>query len=79
MSWRLCARWAEEQTERGKVFSNGQHFYEHFHLRLRDFKKEVLVFFDPALFDFTVDALFGDLFGDFMGSGGGRSGGSSGG
>lgn len=38
---RLCARWGAEQTTRGKVFSKGQDFYEHFHLRLRDFKKEV--------------------------------------
>jgi DNA repair protein RadC len=38
---RLCTRWAAEQTERGKIFTKGQDFYEHFHLRLRDFKKEV--------------------------------------
>ncbi len=38
---RLCSRWAAEQTERGKIFSKGQDFYDHFHLRLRDFKKEV--------------------------------------
>ena len=38
---RLFAAWAAEQTDRGKVFNNGKHFYEHFHLRLRDYKKEV--------------------------------------
>ncbi len=38
---RFCALWAEEQSERGKIFTKGQDFYEHFHLRLRDLKKEV--------------------------------------
>ena len=31
----------QEQTARGKVFSKGQDFFDHFHLRLRDYKKEV--------------------------------------
>ncbi|HLX60223.1 MAG TPA: DNA repair protein RadC [Planctomycetota bacterium] len=45
---RLCAHWAAEQSERGKTFSKGSDFYDHFHLRLRDHKKEV---FYVALLD----------------------------
>lgn len=37
----LCRRWAEEKDERGKQFAGGKDFFEHFHLRLRDLKREV--------------------------------------
>jgi DNA repair protein RadC len=44
----LCSHWAEERVERGKKFSNAKDFYDYFHLRLRDLKKEV---FYVALLD----------------------------
>jgi DNA repair protein RadC len=39
----LCRNWAEERTERGKAFRQGRDFYDYFHLRLRDLKKEVFM------------------------------------
>lgn len=45
---RLCERWAGERIARLKAFTGGKDFYEHFHLRLRDHKKEV---FYVALLD----------------------------
>ncbi len=39
----LCRHWAEEIKTRGKVFRQGKDFYDHFHLRLRDMKKEVFI------------------------------------
>ena len=39
----LCRHWAEELKPRGKAFYQGKDFYEHFHLRLRDLKKEVFI------------------------------------
>lgn len=38
---RLYEQWAGEQVQRGKSFTKGEDFYEHFHLRLRSYKKEV--------------------------------------
>ena len=39
----LCRHWAEEVKPRGKMFRQGKDFYDHFHLRLRDLKKEVFL------------------------------------
>jgi DNA repair protein RadC len=39
----LCRLWAGETSNRGKPFACGQDFYNYFHLRLRDLKKEVFL------------------------------------
>jgi DNA repair protein RadC len=39
----LCRIWAEETTVRGNQFRHGQDFYDYFHLRLRDLKREVFI------------------------------------
>jgi len=39
----LCRHWAGETTQRGKAFTCGKDFYDYFHLRLRDLKKEIFL------------------------------------
>lgn len=39
----LCRAWAGERRARGRNFLTGQDFYDEFHLRLRDLKKEVFI------------------------------------
>jgi DNA repair protein RadC len=39
----LCRQWASETTKRGQAFKRGQDFYDYFHLRLRDLKKELFI------------------------------------
>ena len=39
----LCRAWAQETVVRGSQFRHGQDFYDHFHLRLRDLKREVFI------------------------------------
>jgi DNA repair protein RadC len=39
----ICRTWADERKARGRSFSCGKDFFDEFHLRLRDTKKEVFV------------------------------------
>lgn len=39
----LCRHWAGETAKRGQAFACGKDFYDYFHLRLRDLKKEVFL------------------------------------
>ena len=39
----LCQAWATERKTKGRNFLLGQDFYDEFHLRLRDLKKEVFI------------------------------------
>jgi DNA repair protein RadC len=36
----LCQLWSQQHGARGKAFGSSKDFYQHFHLRLRDLKKE---------------------------------------
>ena len=39
----VCRMWAAERNVRGRNFAGGKDFYEEYHLRLRDLKKEVFI------------------------------------